>query len=140
MKRVVLYTLAVIILGTAFSAITGAILQFVPYFFCGMLTVSPFYGLFRKVSQGKTHGVHELFSYCSRLFQLSKGSVAVIGTVAVVVLTLRLKIAEVFLQTILYSTVTVVAMFLFWETARIIIKLTKNVEILSFVEAIKSAF
>lgn len=102
--------------------------------------MSPFYGLFRQVSQKRTHGIRELISYGSRLFQLSKGSITAVGTIAVIVLTLRMEIADVFLQTILYSTVTVIAMFLFWETARIIIKLTKNVEILSFVEAIKSAF
>lgn len=138
LNRIVTYTLAVAIVGVLFAGITHAIIEFVPYFFCGLLTVSPFYGLFRKV-KGRTHGIKYLIQFIPRFYALNKSSIGFWCVLAIIVFSLREAIVLTFIKTIVLSIITMGVVFVVWETMRAVLRVTKNVEILSFIEALKQA-
>ena len=142
-KKIVVYGLAVYILGLFFAGITRTLIDFVPYFVAGMIVTTPIYGAVRKHT-GKGQrikvGALQMKKVVGYLLNSGKTSITVVGVIVVALLNVHSELSGVLMDTGVIGAVTFVLTFAIWEVARIVAKKAKKVQFMSFGEALKGAF
>jgi len=139
MKKLCLYVIGLLIIGSLLSAITNVVLDFVPYFMAGLTLTIPVYGAVRNKTQ-KGVNLQSVALQLKKFAKPNRKSFTGYMILLIIVLNVYEKLGQVLVQSIEYCTCMVVVGFIIWETVRFICKKAKKAQFLSFGEAVKGAF
>ena len=130
------YVLGLIIVGVAISSVSVYILEFIPYWIAGFISIMPLYGKVKESVQNVRIGYSKIVKTIFRKISSSSSTMIVALTVIV---SLRSSLLQILVRSVLMSVVGLSLVFIAWETTRLLLKVFKKVEIMSFKKAFISA-
>jgi hypothetical protein len=120
------------------SLILGALPFLVITFICGL----PFYGAFRRYKQWNSEalGLKAWFKWFCKIFKFGKPSLTFYLILGLAVYFVHDEIAMMLLSAMTYAIGGGAIVFIVWESVRVVILKIKQVEIPSFMQAVKGVW
>lgn len=134
-RKLISYIVGMFILAVLMSGIISFLLEYIPYIFLSIVLISPVYGAIR-MQKNWSKGLASLF----KGIRLRKVSLTFLLVGGIVILMLYKVIFMTLAVSLLISLGGASVIYLLWESVRFALKKWKEIEIVSFFHAIKSAW
>jgi len=135
------YVVGAFILGMILTELTLTVLEFVPFFFAGLVFSMPIYGAVKQKGYLK-HAVpvKKSFQFMKNSYRTNwKRNVTIYLVVGFIVINTYTQLVEQGITTLVFCMVSALISFAIWESSRFIARKMKKVSFISYGEAIKCA-